>query len=91
MREGHLVIRHGAQALLVNTGCRSRWDVDRPSNSSIGRFALQRYHGMTVEQWSEVIGIKHRRRGEPLDQLLAPALSATRRRSSVIQFGQTMS
>jgi hypothetical protein len=58
MREGHLILRHDAQALLLNTGC----------PVSIGRRlsfefldreipALQRYQGMTVEQWSEVIGI----------------------------------
>jgi hypothetical protein len=58
MREGHLVVRHDAQALLLNTGCpvsmghRTSFeflDLEIP--------ALQRYHGITVQQWSEVIGI----------------------------------
>ena len=58
MREGHLVVRNDAQALLLNTGCPVSMG-RRPSFEFLDREipALQRYHGMTVEQWSEVIGI----------------------------------
>lgn len=58
MPGGHLVIRHDAQALLLDTGSpvsvgrRSSYDVlDRVIP------VLQRYQGMNVEQWSEIIGI----------------------------------
>jgi hypothetical protein len=58
LREGHLVIRHDAQALLLNTGCPVSMG-RRPSFELLDQEipALQRYHGMTVDQWSEVIGI----------------------------------
>jgi len=58
LREGHLLIRHDAQALLLNTGCPVSIG-SRPSFQFLDREipALQRYHGMTVQQWSEVIGI----------------------------------
>jgi hypothetical protein len=58
LRQGHLVVYHDAQALLLNTGCPVSIG-HRPSFQFLDREipALQRYHGMTVEQWSEVIGI----------------------------------
>jgi hypothetical protein len=57
MRGGHLVVRHDVQALLLNTGCPVSMG-RRPSFEFLDREipALQRYHGMTVEQWSEIIG-----------------------------------
>lgn len=58
MHRGHLVVYHDAQALLLNTGCPVSVG-RRPSFQFLDREipALQRYHDMTVPQWSEVIGI----------------------------------
>ncbi|HMA44673.1 MAG TPA: hypothetical protein VKO86_11680 [Gemmatimonadales bacterium] len=58
MPGGHLILRHNGQAMLLDTG----------SPVSIGRRTsyrfldreipvLQRYQGMTLEQWSEHIGV----------------------------------
>ncbi len=57
MRAGHLVIRHDAQALLLNTGCPVSVG-RRPTFEFLDREipALLRYHGMTMERWSEIIG-----------------------------------
>lgn len=58
MGRGHLVVYQEAQAMLLNTGCPVSMG-RRPSFQFLDREipALQRYHGMTVQQWSEVIGI----------------------------------
>ncbi len=58
MPSGHLVICHAAQTLLVNTGCPVSIGT-RPSFAFLDQEipVLERYHGMTVAQWSEIIGI----------------------------------
>ena len=58
MPGGHLIIRHGDQSLLVNTGCPVSMGI-RPTLMFLGReiAVLQRYQGLTVSQWSEIIGL----------------------------------
>lgn len=59
MPAGHLVIHDTDQALLLNTGCPVSMGT-RPSIRFLDREipVLQRYHGMTVAQWGEVIGVR---------------------------------
>jgi len=58
MPGGHLIIRHEDQSLLVNTGCPVSMGT-RPTLVFLGREipVLERYHGLTVAQWSELIGL----------------------------------
>jgi len=58
MPGGHLIIRDGAQSLLVNTGCPVSMGT-RPSLVFLDHeiAVLQRYQGLTVAQWSEIIGL----------------------------------
>jgi hypothetical protein len=58
MPGGHLVILHDGQSLLLNTGCPVSMGT-RPSFAFLDREipVLQRYHGMSVAQWSEIIGV----------------------------------
>lgn len=58
MPGGHLIIRHNALSLLVNTGCPVSMGT-RPSLLFPDREipVLERYHGVTVPQWGEIIGV----------------------------------
>ena len=59
MRGGHLLIRHAAQTMLLDTGSPVSIGY-RPSCHLLDReIPLSRqYQGMTMEQWSETIGVR---------------------------------